>query len=298
MKQYFHYFRYIFMIIAAMLLFLGALCLYKAAAGASVVRTNAECLTEERVFDYADKLTDKQEDKLRALIAKREKQIGCDIVLVTLEESLAGYAKPYQEQLGYIRIDEYATVYADNFYDENRFGYNEPYGDGAIFVDNYAREADGLRYMAFSTCGRVERAYSDAMIDHMFDRVLRYWSFSPYLAYKTYINTLYYDMSGKLRFTGNWSLPVIVLLSLLSMAVFILYYIRPVKGEKTTTVRTYVAENGMRLHQQSDTFLTKTITKRHIETSGGSGGGSGSAGGGGHHHSGGGHSHGGGSRGH
>lgn len=299
MKQYFRYFRFIFILIAAMTLFFGAVCLYQATIGTAGIgeSTNEERLTDERVFDYADKLTDKQENKLRKLIAKREKQIGCDIVLVTLEESLEEYALPYEEQLGNLYVDEYVTVYADNFYDENKYGYDEPYGDGAIFVDNFARESDGKRYMAFSTCGSVEANYSNAMIDHMFDKVLTYWSFSPYKAYKTYINTLYHDMAGNFDFTANWSLGVILLLSLVGMAAFILYNIMPNKGKKTTAASTYVRGGQASMRSQSDTFLTKTVTKRHIETSS-SGGGRSGGGGGGHHRSSGGHSHGGGSRGH
>lgn len=297
MKQYFHYFRFIFIGIAVLVLFLGIVCVYKTTIGTVGIeeRANTECVTEERVFDYADKLTDKQEEKLRKLIAKREKQIGCDIVLVTIEESLEEYVKPYEEQLGYIATDEYTTVYADNFYDEHKYGYNAPYGDGAILVDNYARESDGLRYAAFSTCGKVEYKYSNAMIDHMFDRIFAYEKLGPYMAYKTYINTLYHDMSGHIQFTAYWSLPMILLVSLIAMVVFVVYYLIPTKGKKTTTIKTYVADNSMKMNAQSDTFLTKTITKRHIETSGSSGGGR--SGGGGHHHSSGGHSHGGGSRG-
>ncbi|MBQ8591425.1 MAG: TPM domain-containing protein [Lachnospiraceae bacterium] len=298
MKQYFHFFRFVFIGIAVLILVLGAVSAGKAAIGSLGIgeRTNTECLTEERVFDYADKLTDKEEAKLRKLIAKREKQIGCDIVLVTLEESLEEYVKPYEEQLGYIYVDEYTTVYADNFYDEHKYGYDVPYGDGAILVDNYAREYDGLRYAAFSTCGKVEYKYSDAMIDHMFDRIFAYEKLGPYAAYKTYINTLYHDMSGMLQFTAYWSLPAILMLSVVVMAIFVLINLIPSKGKKTTTIKTYVADNSMKMNQQSDVFLTKTVTKRRIETSSSSGGG-GRSGGGGHHRSSSGRSHGGGSRG-
>lgn len=302
MKQFFHYFRFLFITIAALAVFLGALMLLRETAGARGGResANTERKTTERVFDYADKLTDKEEAKLRKLIAKRERQAGCDIVLVTLEEPLAEYALPYEEQLGKIYVDEYVTVYADNFYDENCYGYDEPYGDGAIFVDNYAREADGKRYMAFSTSGRVEASYSDDMIDYMFDKVLAQWERSPYRAYKTYINTLYYDMAGHLNFTSGWGFGTSILVSLIIMTGFILYHLTPGRAKKTTTATTYVRDGVMDLKQKEDMLINKTVTRRHIETSGSGGGGSrsGSSGGGGHHTSSGGHSHGGGSRGH
>ena len=81
-------------------------------------RQNTECTTDERVFDQADVLSDKEEEKLRKLIAKRERQTGCDIVLVTLNESLREYAYERQE---YVAEDKYVMIYADDFYDEYLF---------------------------------------------------------------------------------------------------------------------------------------------------------------------------------
>ena len=90
MKEYFKYFRWVFIVIAVLAIVLAAI---KGAQGLAAItgsheRTNAECTTTQRVFDYADVLTDREEKKLESLIAKREKQTGCDIVLVTLYESL------------------------------------------------------------------------------------------------------------------------------------------------------------------------------------------------------------------
>ena len=48
--------------------------------------------------------------------------------------------------LGYLTPDRYTMVYADNFYDEHQFGYDRPYGDGVLMLDNWYREADGGVY--------------------------------------------------------------------------------------------------------------------------------------------------------
>ena len=48
-------------------------------------RQNTECTTKERVFDQADVLSDEEEEKLRKLIAKREKRLmsRCGITLMS-----------------------------------------------------------------------------------------------------------------------------------------------------------------------------------------------------------------------
>ena len=103
MREYFHYFKWLYIILGVMLLCYGIVAGGHLAASkaAGYERTNAQCKSEERVFDYGDVLTDREEDKLRELIARREKQTGCDIVLVTLQESLEGYAREIEPYADY-----------------------------------------------------------------------------------------------------------------------------------------------------------------------------------------------------
>ena len=95
MRDYLKFFRWIFVIIGVLIVvLLGIEGLHKAIASIGYYeRINTECTTTQRVFDHADVLTDKEEQKLEELIAKREKQTRCDIVLVTLNESLKEYAR-------------------------------------------------------------------------------------------------------------------------------------------------------------------------------------------------------------
>lgn len=94
MKQYFQFFKWIYIVLGVIIaLYLFLLGGHAALAKMSYYdRLNEDCTTDERVFDYADVLTDKEEEKLRKLIDKRQKQTGCDIVLVTLDEPLEEYA--------------------------------------------------------------------------------------------------------------------------------------------------------------------------------------------------------------
>ena len=251
-------------------------------------RQNEECTTQERVFDQADVLTDAEEEKLRKLIAKRERQTGCDIVLVTLNESLREYAYERQE---YVAPDKYVMIYADDFYDEHLFGYDKPWGNGVLFLDNLYREDDGFAYSWLTTTGRAEGKYSSGMIDHLLEKSYRWSRLSPYLGYKAYINQFYHDMNGFGLISINFSVPVILGLSLLLTIFFVVVNLGSEAGKKTTTAKTYVKDGRVKVNHKEDRFIRKSVVQHRIQSS--SGGGSG-GGGGGHHVSSGGVSHGGG----
>lgn len=294
MKKYIYYFRYFLIAIGILLLLLGTVILAHHLVNQQMEteRSNQECLTDERVFDYGDKLTEKQEEKLRKLIAVREKQIGSDIVIVTLNEELEAYAKSYEDKIGHVPMEDYVMVYADNFYDEFGFGYDKPMGDGAVYVDNWYRESDGFRYSWFSTSGKVRLRYSDDMVDHLIDRVIKWTNISPYYAYRTYVNTLYYDVCGWVNFTAVVPVVGILAVSLLIMGIYISVEMSGNKGKVTTTPNTYVRPERFKIRKQVDDFVTKRVSKRYISKGGGGSGGR--SGGGGSHTSSSGGSHGGG----
>ena len=87
-RQYLHYFRFWFIGIGV----LALLCIVMAVMNRSrgdVPRTNREA-SAERVYDYADVLTDQEEENLRQYIAETEKKLHIDIVLVTFSQSVEG----------------------------------------------------------------------------------------------------------------------------------------------------------------------------------------------------------------
>ena len=116
-KGYLCYFKWIYIIFAAV----GLLAIVLHAGHWSIAkavdyqRTNTACQTKERVFDYADVLSGEEEEKLRSLIARREKQTGCDIVLVTLNEPLEEYARAVEPG---VDSSEYVRVYAERQWEE------------------------------------------------------------------------------------------------------------------------------------------------------------------------------------
>lgn len=252
-------------------------------------RQNTECTTSERVFDQAGVLSDKEEEKLRKLIAKREAQTGCDIVLVTLNESLKDYA---YERGEYVPEEKYVMIYADDFYDEHLFGYDKPQGNGVLLLDNLYREEDGYAYSWLCTTGKAEGKYSSGMIDHLLEKSYRWSKVSPYQGYRAYINQFYHDMNGFGLVNVNFSVPVILIISLVMAVLFVVCNLGSEAGKKTTTAKTYVKGGKVKINHREDRFIRKNVVQHKIESSGG--GRSGGGGGGGHHVSRGGVSHGGG----
>lgn len=251
-------------------------------------RQNAECTTKERVFDQADVLSEEEEEKLRKLIAKREKQTGCDIVLVTLDESLRDYAYERQD---YVATEKYVMIYADDFYDEHLFGYDKPQGNGVLFLDNLYREDDGYAYSWFCTTGKAEGKYTNAMIDHLLEKSYRWSKISPYHGYKAYINQFYHDMNGFGLISINFSVPILLAVSLVMAVLFVVTNTGSEAGGKTTSANTYVKGGKVKMNHREDRFIRKNVVQHRIQTNSGGGG---RSGGGGHHVSSGGVSHGGG----
>lgn len=262
------------------------------AVGDKYVRNNSTA-PAQRVYDYAGVLTASEEEKLEKLIAEREAQIGCDIVLVVINEPLKEYAKAYEDVLGPLSEDEYVMVYADNFYDEYGFGYNKPHGDGCIFVDNWDRSDSvyGWAYNWLSTSGRVEDRFSTKIIERVVEDVNDRVNEDPYEAYKSYVNNIYRYMTGNGMEQVSIPFYVVIVISAIAAVIYLVANLTKNVGTKTTVGNTYVNGGKPKMNIMTDQFVGKNVTKRRIQTSSSSGGG---GGGGGHHTSAGGHSHGGG----
>lgn len=286
MREYFRYFKWMYIVLGVTASLWGILSVGHWGISRLFYheRTNQSYVTQERVFDYGDVLTDREEEKLRRLIAKREEQTGCDIVLITLQESLKEYAREIEPNAPY---GQFVRIYAEQFYEENHFGYDKPNGDGILLVDNWYREDDGHIYTWLCTTGRVKDKYSDAAVNHILDNVYRYVESDPYRAYKTYINDFYHDMLGIQIFHTYVPGFVPWVIGLISAAVFVVCNGKSRKGVKTTTALTYTGGVQPQFRVRQDRFLRKSVVSRKIETNsshggGHSGGGGGSHGGGGH----------------
>ncbi len=236
-------------------------------------RTNTQCLTEERIFDEANVLTDVQEEYLFQLLSEKEEMIGADIVLLIIREP---------------DIDDYYSIrdYAQSYYEENKFGWDQPNGDGMIYVDNWA-----TGYCWLCTTGKVSEKLDDDTIQFIIKRVNETVNEDPYGAYETMIETASSEMQNfnlfHFRIGNIW----LLLIALVVAGIFAACNLIGNKGKATTDRSTYVPEGGVKINQRQDIFLRSHVTRRKIETnhdSGRHGGGGGSIGGTGGHGGGGG----------
>lgn len=290
-RQYLHFFRIWFSVVGILLIVTVFVVVVRNMTHSAVERRNMQA-PAERVYDYADLLTDEEEEDLRNLIAEREAQIGCDLVLVTICQPVEG--SQAQDEYGYRYTSWKLNMQdlADDFYDNNLYGFDAPYGDGALILDNsYSGQAGTL----LSTSGKVFDKFGNYEIDQALNRVDKYISSSPYKAYSASINYIADKMSGKNSEAGGIVLMLALIVPIIVAGSFVATHLRSKEGVNTTTVTTYVAGGKPVMNQQRDDFVRKHVSQRRIQTSSSSSGGSHSGGHGGAHHSSGGHSHGGGS---
>jgi len=135
-------------------------------------RSNTECTLTQRVFDDADVLTDEEEAKLEKLIAEKEKLIGGDIVLMTTNDASLNTMEKLRD-------------YAQNYYKENKIGWDKPIGSGAIYVDDWETKHTWL-----ATRGTVKDKLSKDNTDYIVDETNDIVNKDPYKAYTRLINLL------------------------------------------------------------------------------------------------------------
>ena len=245
-----------------------------------------------RIFDYADLLTEEEEKELNDLCLEKEDALKTELYILTTDDT-----------------EGKATVdYADDFGDENAFGYDREYGNYMILcidMDN--------RMVWLSTSGKAEDYFTEARIDALLDALYddlragdyfetcysyiqsgeKYLSEEPEVNKVTtdpdrYKDTVFkYDQEEK-PFYLSWYFRLAVSAATGAVAVGIMSYRA---GTRMTANGNTYSRDGGHMYNRADTFIRRSTTSRRIESNTG-----GSGGGGGHHTSSGGHSHGGGGR--
>lgn len=288
-KQYFRYFRFWFIITGIVVLITVGVIAVKCLPGRDS-RGNASA-PAERVYDYADVLTDAEEEELRACIAMCEEKSHIDIIIVTLNQEMGRDDRTWETNM---------MNYADDFYDDGKYGWNKEYGDGALLLDNWYEDEKGSQKGAWlSTSGKMENIIGAWEEGKVFDAMDVYIDTDYYKAYRAAVLELaeYGRDDDQLEvetgsLLGSFIFPVIVAL------VYAGVNLSQAKAKDTTVPATYVVNGRPVLRSKSDDFIRKSVVSHRIESSGGGSGGSSHRGGGSHgsHISSGGHSHGGGGR--
>lgn len=286
-KEYLRYFRIWFIIVGVLVVITAIVAGVRASAN-SAPRGNTSA-PAERVYDYADVLTDEEEELLRSQIAEAENRLRMDIVIVTFSESVEG--EEARERFGSSYWESNMQTLADDFWDENGYGYNKSFeGDGMLLLHNWYEGQNGEH---LSTSGKAEWHLSSSDIDELLDRVDRYYDTDLYRAYSDFLKAVVATFDNSLMVYLTYWL-VAVVLSTIVAAIYAGVGLRNTKARDTTAVNTYVVDGKPRMILKRDDFIRRHVTQRHIERSS-SGGGGHSGGGGGHHTSSSGASHGGGS---
>lgn len=256
------------------------------------------CANEDtvRVYDYADLLTEEEEEELSRICLEKEDSLETELYILTTNDT--GGKK--------------TVDYTDDFGDEHAFGYDEPYGNYMILCIDMEN-----RMVWLSTSGKAERYFTEERINALFDDIYPSLSAGEYYdtcyAYlesgeeylsrepvvndittdpEQYQDTIYvYDEEEGILDFWYIRLGISVIIAAVAVGVMSL----GASTKMTARGNTY-SKGDTRIHDRTDAFIRRTTTQRKIETSSSSGSHSSSGGGGGHHTSSGGHSHGGGGR--
>lgn len=303
-RQYFKHF-YIRFILVAILIIVGIIVsMFERKVDYYDSPNKQRVYGDQRIFDYADKLTDDQEKKLAKYISEAEKKTCLDIVIVTLDESLRGFVEDYMDKYnldiiamnrlyGSITPDKYVEIYADEFWETGKFGYDQAQvldgttrtGDGVLLVDNLHREEEtGKIYTWMCTTGKAERRYSSSMIDRALDCFYENVEEDYYQACIDYIDCVVRQI-GPTTHGFPW-IPLVV--ALIVVLIYNLVKRNPADGDVTVTPVTYLDGGHATYYRHEDIFIRKDVTRHYNPPSSSSGGGHSSGGGG--HHGGGGHS--------
>ena len=285
-KLYFHYFR-VWMILAALAVIIFGVMKFMHKDKPEVVlpeRNNSEA-PAQRVYDFADVLSDSEEKSLAKLIAECEEKCRCDLILVTINQEVG--ASDAEWDHGMVNI-------ADDFYDQNAFGFDQPHGDGALLLDNWyhAGQSDSQAGAWLSTSGKLEYAIGASEESEVFralDEGFEESTAEGYAKALRKIAKIGRDDSVKEPIHIPWAI-VFVATTVIAL-IYAGVNMSQAPGADTTTATTYVPGGKPNLKVQRDDFLRKTVSKVKIETDSSRSSGGGSYG---HHSSSGGYSHGGG----
>lgn len=249
----------------------------------SAILTTPAVDASEKIYDYAELLTDTEEKEVYQRISDFVSSSELDLAIVTINENNKGTAKEY----------------AQDFYDYNAFGTDTVHSGILFLVDMETREI----YMV--TTGKAITMYDDARIDTIVSDIYTYFSDKEYAKGMTKFVTIL-DNYDKLGLPSNndtkyvigsdgtlsrkipWFIFLVcpVLATIIVMAILI-HKNRLVR--KATSSKEYLKKDSVDIKLESDQFLGSNVTKIRIDHSSSSGGSSTSSGSSGISHGGGGH---------
>ena len=243
----------------------------------------------EKIYDFADILTDYEEAQIKESIDEFIKKTNMDMVFVSID-------MPYT-------YDSKNEDYAADFYDYNDFGINFDNYSGILLLRNdYAND----RYYDMYTFGDAQLYFDQGRYDRVLDDIYSLFVNKNYeegietfisecssyydKGYASKYKSSYVDSNGYIRM--NYHVPVFVCImgsSIITLIVMLILVKKNKMVKKATKAYEYLDRNSINYTVMTDRFIHSRTTHYTVSSSSGGGGG-GSHGG----SSGGGHSSGGG----
>ncbi len=233
----------------------------------------------EKIYDFANIISDEEEQKLYQEIKNYIDYTKMDMVILTIDLELN---------------DSEIEDYAADFYDYNDFGIDTPKYDGIILVrnaNNYNRFfniytfGEAQLYYDYDTCERI--------LDYIFDDIKnnRYLSgFSKFISSsKSYFDKgprddWYVDDYGYVYVKREYHIPwktSIIISSIVTLITIIILVKKNKMVKKETLANVYINKDSIYYRNKVDQFLHSHTSSYTISSSSSSGGGGGS-----HSHSG------------
>lgn len=279
--------------------------------------TNVYDGSQSKVYDEALLFTEDEKDELQKMCVESAESTKLDVVVATIDDSEG----------------KSSMVYADDFYDDMGFGYDQGASGLIMLIDMDNRE------IYISTAGIAIEYFNDNDIDNILTDMDDFMASADYFDaavmfindvnnHVKYINSKYYD-DVKPWFDGNYydyaefeddtninnehyndyetfeddtnvsilQYPLIdFIIAVFISLVIVTFMIAQRKSKMTVNSDTYMNKNSLEIHKSSDIYLRTSVSKTKIQSSSSHSGGSHhrSSGGGSHHRSSSGRSHGGG----
>lgn len=258
-------------------------------------RTNQECGTDQRIFDYYGLLSSSENDELQDMIDKYQEKYGMDIVVVTYDE--------YTDfsDIGITNTSD-IQLFSELFCDYYRFGwetwtpvtgesYREKSGTSIVLAIKWS-DIPGNGDIWLCTSGRAQDKISDSEATDIVNDGGEYLRDDPLKGISLIIKESADSMTGVMHGALPGFVKILIGIGAALIITIVFFAVNASKKEAkdTTTKSTYVAKDAVRVTNHSDIFSHKHVSKTKISSdSNSSGGGGGSHSGGGSHGGGGGH---------
>lgn len=236
----------------------------------------------EKIYDFADILTDKEEQEIYEYIEEFIEKTHIDMVFVSIDMAYT--------------YDSKNEDYAADFYDYNDFGIDfENYSGILLLRNNY--ELD--RYYDMYTFGNAQLYFDQSRYDNILDGIYNDFVNKNYLhGIKTFINkcTSYYNSGYAYQYRNSYvdedgyihktyHVPVVActIVSIIITLITMLILVKKNKMvKKAITAHQYLDKGSINYTEMQDQFLRSHTTHYTTSSSSGGGGSHGGSSGGGH----------------